>query len=303
MPPAPKPGSVEEAIALALKNHPDVKLAEAKRMVADAELEQAKLLVTQKVTAAFAKVQLAKLRVDVAEKEFARVSELFKRGSISEQERAASEAALRTAKADLDAATAELQSAKGGAAKPTIKVVNTYGSIDKVVESKWDFAVVTGLERAGLHLLSSEGGSVGDKLRGLVEKKIPLDLKVQKVDDALTSPTMGEAFDALLKTAGENGLAVRLPARSRSETKLSNPIVLGSLTGERSFHSWIEMITDDFSSKSGERFEAYVREYGILVTNAKSAPPGAITLAEFTRQIHAEKKATETKKVEEPKKP
>jgi len=54
------PGSVEEVILNAQRNHPDIRLAEAKRQMADAEVEQAKFQVAQRVAAGFAKVEQAK---------------------------------------------------------------------------------------------------------------------------------------------------------------------------------------------------------------------------------------------------
>jgi hypothetical protein len=36
----------------------------------------------------------------------------------------------------------------------------------------------------------------------------------------------------------------------------------------------------------------YVREYGLLLERSRFAPPGAPTLAEFARQVQAQKDAT-----------
>jgi outer membrane protein TolC len=71
--PQPKPKSVEPqkpaadnleaVIAAAVRNHPDIKLAQAKMQVAEAELAQARLAVVQGVTAAHSKVQQEKYKV------------------------------------------------------------------------------------------------------------------------------------------------------------------------------------------------------------------------------------------------
>ena len=37
----------------------------------------------------------------------------------------------------------------------------------------------------------------------------------------------------------------------------------------------------------------YVRDYGLLIAKADLAPPGVLTVAEFARQVRAEKDATQ----------
>src|SRR4051794_29411070 len=61
-----KPETVDDMIATALRNHPDIRLAEAKRLVAEAELEQAKLLVAQRITICASKIEQAKSKLEAA---------------------------------------------------------------------------------------------------------------------------------------------------------------------------------------------------------------------------------------------
>src|SRR5947207_303988 len=67
--------SLEEAVAQALKNNPDVRVAEAEAQVAQAKLNQAKLAVAQKVTTAHLALDRARADVKVAEATFNRVAQ------------------------------------------------------------------------------------------------------------------------------------------------------------------------------------------------------------------------------------
>ncbi len=272
--PQPPAGSVEEAVAAALKNHPDVKIAEAKRMVADAELEQAKLLVAQKVTALYTKVQMGKLQVAAAEKNFEQVKVLHEAGTASSPQLTAAETALRTAKAELDTATAELQAAKG----TVPKTVTNASSFDSTL-------LRSSLLTAAILDRTIPSGTAADKLRALVDRKIKLDLKPLLLADAM------EALGG-----SSSGLTIRLPDTAKSDYVKKPPLV-GPLNGEQTFAAWLQLILDDFSSPSHQggmlegsqgRYDAYVRDYGLLITQSKNAPQGAMTLADYVRRVHTE---------------
>src|SRR5262245_45909954 len=55
----PQPGSLEDLIAQALRNNPDIRVAEAKMREAEAELQRIRIATAQKVAALHASIEIA----------------------------------------------------------------------------------------------------------------------------------------------------------------------------------------------------------------------------------------------------
>src|SRR5262249_45592845 len=81
-PAAPSP---EEMLTKALKDNPDIRVAEAKLREADAELNRVRLQVTQKVIAFHRSLEAQKGLVELAEKDFKRVQNLFEQGRVDQK--------------------------------------------------------------------------------------------------------------------------------------------------------------------------------------------------------------------------
>src|SRR6266550_8528267 len=71
------PSTLEEMLAQALKNHADIRVAEAKVREADALLEQARLQVAQKVITHYHALQAQKTAVEKVEATLSRINRLY----------------------------------------------------------------------------------------------------------------------------------------------------------------------------------------------------------------------------------
>lgn len=291
----PKASPLEEAIAGALRQHPDVKLAEAKRLVADAELEQAKLAVTQKITNAFARVEQARARVALAESQYERAKRRAEVAQAAAAEIAKFESELQSAKAEYAMAEADLLAAKGGAKAP---ITLTNAMVEKALIAESPFTKTNNV-LVGTNPIASPAprlhAAIDATLRNLIDRRITL-----KVDDV----PFTEAMEMLKAAAGEKNIMFRIP----DGEKLPK---IAKLSGEQTFHSWMQIVMDDlaeFSRNSEEltepgvngrppskyyrkrsKYGIYVRDYGLLITAVEAAPVGAMTLDEYVNQVHSQK--------------
>ncbi|HVK15769.1 MAG TPA: hypothetical protein VM533_02410 [Fimbriiglobus sp.] len=273
----PKPPTDElEAAIMASANHPDVRLAQAKLQMAQAELDQAKLLATQRLTATYARVQAAKAQVEFEARSYQQISPL---ATVPKTELLAAERSLAQAKAALAAAEAEWQAARGqppGRAAAALDasaatVVLSRLLLDDVAAQQFSRPDVTYLNLVN-RAVAPAPGSAADKLRELLNKRVKLgDLK---------SVTLAEAIEALRSAAGTD-LMIR-------ETD-DGMRVISVAGGELPFVAWLDLILDFYNANrpTQDLVGVYVREYGLLLERPKFAPPGAPTLAEFARQVQA----------------
>src|SRR5262249_39987223 len=106
------------ALAEALKNNPDLRVALGKLHAAEAEASRARLQVVQKVVVQYQRTEQAQATVATAEATFARIRALKKTGAVSAEEALAAEATLAQAKMNLAAARAEMDYLLGKSARP-----------------------------------------------------------------------------------------------------------------------------------------------------------------------------------------
>ena len=256
---AAPPATLDEKIAAALKTHPDVKAAEAKKLLAEAELEQAKLAITQKVSAAVSRVELAKVKLMQAEEEVAIAEKVNQMGTaVSGLEKAQfmkAKPALTGAKAELAAAELELQQlvGKGGVeAKPAAS--------QDVPEAKLPT------------------GPAMEKLEAAVKMTVKLDFKEMETKKAMEGLLTAVKVDP----ATVRGLKLLAPPGAMA-VKLD-------LVGEQTFAGWVQWLLDDHNSQKGKTLGVYVREYGLLIEQVENAPKDAMTLTEFSRAVRAKQK-------------
>jgi len=261
-PETPKAKSpLDDMIASALKNHPDVKAAEAKKLLAEAELEQARLLITQKVSAAASRVELAKAKLVEAEEAAIFADRVLRTQGLPEADKAQYAKArpgLLAAKAELAAAELELQLLVGKGANDSKSAVRTETSRHEEFVGKMP------------------SGPVMDKLEAVVMRSVTLSLKEIQLADALPG---------LLKAAGGEDIPVRGLKGNTYTFSLSQK-------GEVTFGAALEMLMDEYNlANPGSRYEVYVREYGLLLEKPGGvAPKDAPTLTEFIRAVKAKKK-------------
>lgn len=257
---AAPPATLDEKIAAALKTHPDIKAAEAKKLLAEAELEQAKLAITQKVSAAASRVELAKAKLIQAEEDVAIAEMVISKGTaVSALEKAQYMKArplLIGAKAELAAAELELQQlvGKGGAdAKPA-------AAIPDVPTTKLPT------------------GPAMEKLEVAVRMTVKLDFKDMEPKKAL---------EGLLSAVRVDPTTVRglklFSMEKRDQQRFD-------LVGEHTFAGWVQLFLDEYNGNNMDKIGVYVREYGLLIEQVENAPKDAMTLTEFSRAVRAKQK-------------
>lgn len=267
--PLPVPPKVEKktdpadaAIAAALANDPDVKMAKAKIQLAEAELAKARLAATQKVFAAKSAAQDAQLAVVMAEQGLASLVQSYKVERVTNYEtRPEYRLALlkvEAAKAKLATAEAELKLLTGGAADKT--AVSFAEAIDLAGERHHFYQAVLAISR------KAPDGAIPDRIRAALDKPVKLGAKGAEVSFA-------QALEVFKKDAG-----LGVPVRGTSGL-----FTITSQGEELPVVAWLQLFGDDNSG------EFYVREYGLMFTNKKSAPPDAPTVIEFWKQKPAAK--------------
>ncbi len=100
--------SLDNLLAQALKDNPDIRVAEAKMREAEAELNRVKLQVTQKVVTQQRELVMYQSALKQAQANFDRIQALHRQGATSTESIGAAEASLQKAKAELARIEAEL---------------------------------------------------------------------------------------------------------------------------------------------------------------------------------------------------
>ena len=289
------------AIAAALVNDPDVKMAKAKIQLAEAELAKARFAVTQKVFAAQAAVQQARLAVRTAEVELQNWLNLLKAEKAPDPQTHPNYQLARE--------KVELAKSKLAAAETELKLLTTGGSVAGAIDIdpnqgtdsalKWFgtrmsddalaadrlaryFAVLDLVERTAVK------GPIPDRIRAALDKSVKLGAKGEKV-------TFAKALETFKKEAGLD-VPVRgsLPLVERQDPKNPNeiralPIEIELEGEELSVGAWFQLFEDNAVAPhvvgaGTTRYRFYVREYGLLVSATDAAPPDAPTLTDFWKR-------------------
>ena len=261
-------------LAVALADHPDVQIAEAKLKIAQAELTKVKQAVALRVAAARTYVEEVKARLDEAQAKLKAARER----PIDKPDRQTENVALLTgmvesAKRSLAAAEAELQSASGRVMRSTRAAAGAQIPLD---ERYIMIADQTGQPKAALY-------PVADKLRELLDKPVKV--------GGLSKVSLQQALDAL-QTATGTDLMFRsaLPNFDPAVPPPQNSIVLSVPAGERPLRAWLDLIGDEYRGRATgvAAFDVYVREYGLVWQLTSAAPPGAGKLSAVVRQPKVE---------------
>lgn len=269
-PPDKAPATLDEKIAAALKNHPDIKAAEAKKLLAEAELEQARLTITQKVSAAVTRVELAKVKLEEATLLSNDAERMRKGALISEQEALKARTPLLAAKAELAAAELELQ-----------QLVGRGGQADAKPATK---PQATNPDPLAAKLLT---GPVSEKLETALRLQFKLDFKDMEVK---------KAFEGLMTVAKLDDIPVR-GLKFLGGDILKSPLKFDKLSGQNTFDGWVQLFVDEINANQDVllpqlqgKYDVYVREYGLLVERVANAPADALTLTQFARAVRAKAK-------------
>jgi hypothetical protein len=103
-----KPGTLEQNIADAMKNNPDIRVAEAKLREAEAQLQRARAQLISELTFAHSEIKAAEAAAAEAEARFARLKQLHESGATTAEERDAGAITLSRMKAELATKMARL---------------------------------------------------------------------------------------------------------------------------------------------------------------------------------------------------
>ncbi len=123
---------LDDLIARALKNNPDIRVGESKVRESEAELSRTRMKVVSDITFLHAEIHAAKAMVDYAQKQYDRTDRLLKNKSISVEEHRVTSLALEKAMADLAGKQAKLPYLLGQSAGSTAATF-----LDAIVTKKW----------------------------------------------------------------------------------------------------------------------------------------------------------------------
>jgi hypothetical protein len=298
-----KPSQLEELIAQALRDNPDVRVADAKLREADAELNRVRLQVIQKVVAHQHTVDTLMSAVKMTEAGFAAaearvklVEADYKRMTVSGA--AVAQADIEKARADLDQAKANLetvkaalQAAKADLAKAQAELPYLLGKSAKGGDGKTRVSSIA-------DLLAVKGQqAVLDELYDLVDRKVAQDA----LGGARAQP-QGSVADRLRK-ALDGSVSLKFEQAPLSDVLVymqhvaEVPVVTNLLPPnflERPLTLNLEKIPlgaafEALEDISGMHFG--VRDYGILVSNQRLA--GMTHLHDFWKTEQQNKAAKE----------
>ncbi len=274
--PAPAKSKLEEMLAEALRNNPDIRVAEAKLAEADAELNRTRLLVTQKVIDLHHAILSQKAVVEYEQKKFERMKKLAEQGSIDSQLLDEAQQKLTIAKAKLAELEAQVPALLGKVAHAA------EGNHIEVLPSGPRYYPLVGVAQL---IRTAKGNMLVQIDANLQRAAGPMAERIRK---ALQTPVKAdykdESFDAILKDLAKK--VEGLSFRNLFERGGGNfPSQKMSLRFEEALP--VSALLQALADETGCTF--VVRDYGILAIAAKNAPPGAMTVQEFLQQKPAGK--------------
>ena len=263
---APAKSKLEEMLAQALKDNPDIRVAAAKLGEAEAELNRVRLGVMQKVVTLYHSMEMARADVATAERTLARVRQLGR--AVSREEVDAAEVALAAAKAKLAAVEAEVPYVTGkqphmtAAESATMRGLLFLQGMQTAGARKADLSntqyALLGLEAARRPVQ----GPLADRLRKALDT--PVSLRV----------TEGSVADVLrLLREQEPALTIKYVPRAGAGPKLT--FELKDMPLGAALEYLLDSLTD---------YTIVIREYGLLLTVEDRVPPGAVPLRDFWKR-------------------
>jgi hypothetical protein len=318
--------TLEQMLSQAVKNHADIRVAEARLREAEALLEQARLLVSQKVIAHYHAIQAQKLAVETSELQIARINRLRQNGAISAEEVMTAQRTLAAEKAklaELEAQTPLLIGKLAAPASNTGGMGSSMGGMSGGFSGGTGFGSGTGFGGGALGFQGGALGGLGGNL-GALGGPLPGGLTGNKVkfwedgkeyvvvtDWSKSMTPQGSMADRLRK-ALDTPVDVHYSSTALPDVledlkkKLGVPLIKIGTIDERKFKQPGTEITVDLKEQIplGAAIQAVedvgkvrfaVREYGVLVTGTSdpqhdSLPPGATPLHEFWKRPAAEEK-------------
>jgi hypothetical protein len=288
--PAPPKTKLEEMLQQAMRNNPDIRVAEAKMAEAEAQLNRTRLVVMQKVVLYNAKLDDAKMKVELAEKSVKRLRTLAGTGAVSATDMDTAEAALQNAKAEQAKVEAELPLLLGSASDNKTQVNN---ALEYLRRYSLDTTGDPNMWRVLNNFQNYNAPNpIGPWQYQTTDQSPYTNITAGSYLRSAPTPVQGPMADCI-KKALDKSIKVQLSGNPR--------VVLTNLLDMVEGVSFNIRLTDpeisdkaidlDFRNEMplGAAFQALqdvclpsvrfvVRDYGILVTDEKHLPPGAALL-------------------------
>jgi hypothetical protein len=264
-----KKSALEEMLEQALRNNPDIHVAEAKVREAEAEFVRTRLLVTQKVVALTASLDVARKTADEAATRYQKLVELrAKTGSVAAEEVRQAALVMQTAKAEVAKLEAELPYLIGkapvdSATERGLRWLRESARAEQNAEQSHQYYALL-LARAHAEWAENAKGPEADKLRAELNKRINFVCEGKSNYEALTElakAAPGVQFQV------KGGIPNAFPEGGRMLANMRD-VPLGAVL------EYFEDALPDYSF--------HVREYGLLLVPAgQRVPTGAIPVREF----------------------
>ncbi len=269
--------TLEEMLNKALKENPDIKVAEAKVREADAELNRTRLQVTQKVLTFHHAREAQKATVKVAEDEVARMRKLQETNALPKGVVDQMADRLAQAKAKLAEIEAEMPYLLGEQHKVTLILSSQLMDTARLgLLATGELATLEHrrLSVSGSSQLQPNPGAKGqavagtalDRIRKALDTPVTLDYKskdARQVLEDLEKKVPGISFHVVVNT-------------SIPDLHLKGTVSLGAA---------LQLVEDTYiEAPTAERCSFAIRDYGILFTVARRIPPGAIQLDDLLKE-------------------
>jgi hypothetical protein len=287
-----KADPTEALVQAALATDPDVKLAQAKVQLAEAELGKARQAIALRVLSLNTTIEDLKGQVDVHAKKVAMDEKAAASGQVAMADLLADRLQLEHAKSALAKAELEMKFITGASGLPgaaantnqsfplySLQPFNNSGLTtsynawvlpqlhSQVNPQLWDSTTGTPLyfnpiDSATNQSAAPAKGSIPERIRSALDKPVKLAPKGEQVGFL-------KAIEVFKKDAGLD-VPVRYAFKMESIVSEGEELPVGA---------WFQLFTD---TTPGARI--VIRDYGLLVTAEKEVPPSAIPLSEFWKR-------------------
>jgi hypothetical protein len=295
---------LDDLLAQALKDNPDIRVAESKLREAEAELNRVRLQVSQKLVAQQREIAVSKAAMQQAEADYARITALVKTGAGSQEMLNSVAARLQQIKAELARLEADLPYLLGSPAGVRQRAYTAiYGGKMKSVqksnstdaksaqqaqdqqgeETLRERSMETLRREVDEFVLKEQLKTAGERIEfmppslAVIVRNRPLPpAMADKIRKALDTPvkvdfnqtTPKDILDFLQDhTKGFNLVdQVHIDKAAPVTLRLSEPVPVGAV---------FQFLEDQYA------WRFVIREYGIVVAQAGRVPPGAVNLQTF----------------------
>jgi hypothetical protein len=275
---------LDQLIAEALKNNPDIRVAEAKARESEAQLQRARMKVAADITILHAEIEAAKAGLEEGHDRYKRAISLYPK-SMSKEDFASATLTYLKLKTELASAEAKLPYLLGKQPASIHSRIEVWFKPDRWPDS---IVLLNGANAVSPTELLRYQSDRLKAVQSLADIGSPMTDKLRKALDApMTFPRAESDLADLMEYVRDKGLDVniiirlKLIKKEKLKVKLERPIPLGA---------FLQFVEDEI----GVVF--VLREYGIVVVAAdERLPPGAIRVVDFWKHGKPAEPKAETK--------